>query len=36
LEEWLSYRAGLDALEARLLVSHPDLDCLDGIRAFKG
>ena len=23
LEEWQSYRAGLDALEARLLVSHP-------------
>ena len=35
LEEWQSYRAGLDALEARLLVSHPDLDWLDGIRAFK-
>ena len=35
LEEWQSYRAGLDALEARLLVSHPDLDWLDGLRAFK-
>ena len=35
LEEWQSYRAGLDALEARLLVSRPDLDWLDGIRAFK-
>ena len=35
LEEWQSYRAGLDALEARLLVSHPDLDWLDGMRAFK-
>jgi hypothetical protein len=35
LEEWQSYRADLDALEARLLVSHPDLDWLDGIRAFK-
>jgi hypothetical protein len=35
LEEWRSYRAGLDALEARLLVSHPDLDWLDGMRAFK-
>ena len=29
------YRAGLNALEARLLVSHPDLDWLDGMRAFK-
>jgi len=29
------YRAGLDALEARLFVSHPDLDWLDGMRAFK-
>jgi hypothetical protein len=27
--------AGLNALEARLLVSHPDLDWSDGIRAFK-
>ena len=35
LEEWQSYRANLDALEARLLVSHPDLDWLDGMRAFK-
>ena len=35
LEEWRSYRAGLDALEDRLLVSHPDLDWLDGMRAFK-
>ena len=35
LEEWQSYRADLDALEARLLVSHPDLDWLDGMRAFK-
>jgi hypothetical protein len=35
LEEWQSYRADLDLLEARLLVSHPDLDWLDGIRAFK-
>ena len=35
LEEWQSYRADLDALETRLLVSHPDLDWLDGIRAFK-
>ena len=35
LEEWQAYRADLDALEARLLVSHPDLDWLDGIRAFK-
>ena len=35
LEEWKSYRANLDALEARLLVSHPDLDWLDGMRAFK-
>ena len=35
LEEWQSYRADLDALEIRLLVSHPDLDWLDGIRAFK-
>ena len=34
-EEWQSYRAGLDALEARLLVTHPDLDWLDGLRAFK-
>jgi hypothetical protein len=32
---WQSYRAGLDALEARLLVNHPDLDWLDGMRAFK-
>ena len=24
-----------EVLEARLLVSHPDLDWLDGIRAFK-
>ena len=35
LEEWQSYRADLDLLEARLLVSHPDLDWLDGLRAFK-
>jgi hypothetical protein len=35
LEEWQSHRADLDLLEARLLVSHPDLDWLDGIRAFK-
>jgi hypothetical protein len=35
LEEWQSYRAGLDALEARLLVSHPDLSWLDGLRSFK-
>jgi len=35
LREWQSYRAGLDALDARLCVSHPDLDWLDGIRAFK-
>jgi hypothetical protein len=35
LKEWQSYRAYLDALEARLLVSHPDLDWLDGMRAFK-
>jgi hypothetical protein len=35
LEEWQAYRAGPDALEARLLVSHPDLDWLDGLRAFK-
>jgi hypothetical protein len=35
LEEWRSYRAGLDALEARLLVTPPDLDWLDGLRAFK-
>jgi hypothetical protein len=35
LEEWQSYRAGLNALQARLLVSHPDLDWLDGMRAFK-
>jgi hypothetical protein len=35
LQEWQSHRADLDALEARLLVSHPDLDWLDGIRAFK-
>jgi hypothetical protein len=35
LEEWQSYRADLDELEARLLVSHPDLDWLDGMRAFK-
>jgi len=35
LEEWKSYRDGLDALEARLLVSHPDLSWLDGLRSFK-
>jgi hypothetical protein len=35
LQEWQSYRADLDALEARLLISHPGLDWLDGIRAFK-
>ena len=35
LEEWQSYRAELDVLEARLFVSHPDLDWLDGMRAFK-
>jgi len=35
LEEWQSYRAGLDVLEAGLRVSHPDLDWLDGMRAFK-
>jgi hypothetical protein len=35
LEDWQSFRVGLDALEARLLVSHPDLDWLDGMRAFK-
>ena len=35
LEEWQSYRAGLDVLETGLRVSHPDLDWLDGMRAFK-
>ena len=30
LEEWQSYRGELDVLEARLFVSHPDLDRLDG------
>ena len=35
LEEWQSYRGELDVLEARLFVSHPDLDWLDGMRAFK-
>ena len=35
LEEWQSYRASLDELEARLLVSHPDLSWLDGLRSFK-
>ena len=35
LKDWQSYRARLDALEARLLNSHPDLDWLDGLRAFK-
>ena len=35
LEEWQSYRAGLDALEARLRISHPDSDWLDGMQAFK-
>jgi hypothetical protein len=35
LEEWQSYSAGLNALEARLRVSHPDLDWLDGMQAFK-
>ena len=33
LEEWQAYHADLDALEIRLLVSHPDLYWLDGIRA---
>ena len=35
LKDWQSYHARLDALEARLLNSHPDLDWLDGLRAFK-
>jgi hypothetical protein len=35
LEEWKSYRDGLDELEARLLVSHPDLSWLDGLRSFR-
>ena len=35
LEEWQSYRGELDVLEARLFVNHPDLDWLDGMRAFK-
>ena len=35
LKEWQSYRAGLDVLEAGLRVRHPDLDWLDGMRAFK-
>jgi hypothetical protein len=35
LQEWKAYRADLDVLEAQLLVSHPDLDWLDGMRAFK-
>jgi hypothetical protein len=35
LQEWQAYRTDLDALEAELLVSHPDLDWLDGMRAFK-
>ena len=35
LQEWLDYRAGLDVLEAELLVSHPDLNWLGGMRAFK-
>ena len=28
-------RAGLDALEARLRITHPRLDWLDGMRTFK-
>jgi hypothetical protein len=32
LQEWQSYRADLDALEARLLISHPGLDWLEGYR----
>ena len=35
LEEWQCHRADLDALQAKLLVSHPDLDWLDGLRSFK-
>jgi hypothetical protein len=35
LREWHSYRAELDVLEARLRVSHPDLDWLEGLGRFK-
>ena len=35
LREWHKYRAELDVLEARLRVSHPDLDWLEGLGRFK-
>ena len=35
LPEWHSYRAELDVLEARLRVSHPDLDCWRDRGEFK-
>ena len=35
LQEWLDFRAGLDVLEGGLRVSHPDLDWLNGMKAFK-
>ena len=35
LQEWLDYRAGLDVLEGGLRVSHPDLEWLDGMKAFR-
>jgi hypothetical protein len=31
---WLDYRDGLDVMEAGLRLSHPDMDWLDGMRAF--
>jgi hypothetical protein len=35
LADWQAHRAGLDALEARLRITHPRLDWLDGMRTFK-
>ena len=34
LQEWLDYRAGLD-VQGGLRVSHPDLEWLDGMKAFR-
>ena len=35
LADWQAHRAGLDALEAQLRISHPGLHWLEGMRAFK-
>jgi hypothetical protein len=35
VEDWVAYRAGLDDLEARLCVDHPDLDWWPALQKIK-